>query len=325
MRKNIFGFALGALLFALSSSAEAQQKSTTPRIGWLGVRPDDSTTSFNLFRQELGALGYVEGKNIAFEYRSAQNNYNRLPALADELVRLKVAVIFTPAVTEARAAKNATRTIPIVFISSDPVDAGLVDSLARPGGNLTGFTPITRQLAGKRLELLKDIIPKLSHVAVLWDPRNPGAEQSWNESQPTARELRLQLHSMEVSSAAEFELAFQDAVKAGCGALSVTLSPLINSNQKQIADLATKNRLPAVYSRAEFVNSGGLMSYGPDRTESYRRAASMVDKILKGRKPADLPVEQTTKFEVIINLKAAKQIGLTIPPNVLARADKLIR
>jgi len=325
MRKKISTLALGVLLLALSFAAQAQQKSTTPRIGWLGVRPDDSTTSFNLFRQELGALGYVEGKNIAFEYRSAQNNYNRLPALADELVRLKVAVIFTPAVNEARAAKNATRTIPIVFISSDPVDAGLVDSLARPGGNLTGFTPITRALAGKRLELLKDIIPKLSHVAVLWDPRNPGAEQSWNESQPTARELRLQLHSMEVSSAAEFELAFQDAVKAGCGALSVTLSPLINSNQKQIADLATKNRLPAVYSRAEFVNSGGLMSHGPDRTESYRRAASMVDKILKGRKPADLPVEQTTKFEVIINLKAAKQIGLTIPPNVLVRADRVIR
>ena len=326
MKRRITVVILCAMLFAISSPVEAQQKSTTPRIGWLGVRPDDSTTSFNLFRQELGALGYVEGKNIAFEYRSAQNNYNRLPALADELVRLKVAVIFTPAVTEARAAKNATRTIPIVFISSDdPVAAGLVDSLARPGGNLTGFTPITRALAGKRLELLKDIIPKLSHVAVLWDPRNPGAEQSWNESQPTARELRLQLHSMEVSSAAEFELAFQDAVKAGCGALSVTLSPLINSNQKQIADQATKNRLPAVYSRAEFVNSGGLMSYGPDRTESYRRAASMVDKILKGRKPADLPVEQTTKFEVIINLSAAKQIGLTIPPNVLARADKVIR
>jgi putative ABC transport system substrate-binding protein len=274
----------------------------------------------------LRDLGYVEGKNIAFEYRFADNKLDRLPALADELVRLKVDVLFTPGINEALAAKNATRTIPIVFMSSgDPVAAGLVDSLARPGGNITGFTDIGAVLAGKRLELLKETVPKLSRVAVLWDPQNPSSAQQWKESQLPARELGLQLHSMEVSSADKFESAFKEATKARSGALASTSNALANSNQKRIADLATKNRLPAIYLREDWVASGGLMSYGPDRADVYKRVAVFVDKILKGTKPADLPVEQPTKFEFIINLKAAKQIGLTIPPNVLARATKVIK
>ena len=203
--------------------------------------------------------------------------------------------------------------------------SGLVDSLARPGGNITGFTSIAAELAGKRLELLKETIPKLSRVAVLWDPQNIGSTQEWKESQLPARDLGLQLHSMEVSSADKFDAAFKEATKARSAALVVTRSAFTNSYQKRIADLAAKNRLPAIYRREDFVDSGGLMSYGADRTEPYRRAAVYVDKILKGAKPADLPVEQPTKFEFIINLKAAKQIGLTIPPNVLARADKVIK
>ena len=274
----------------------------------------------------LRDLGYVEGKNIAFEYRFADNKVDRLPALADELVRLKVDVLVTPGINEALAAKNATRTIPIVFmISADPVVAGLVDSLARPGGNITGFTDIGAVLAGKRLELLKETVPKLSRVAVLWDPQNPSSAQVWKESQLPARELGLQLHSMEVSSADKYESAFKEATKARSGALASTSNALANSNQKRIADLATKNRLPAIYPREDWITNGGLMSYGPDRADVYKRVAVFVDKILKGTKPADLPVEQPTKFEFIINLKAAKQIGLTIPPNVLARADRVIK
>jgi putative tryptophan/tyrosine transport system substrate-binding protein len=226
----------------------------------------------------------------------------------------------------ALAAKNATRTIPIVFLGGgDLVAAGLVDSLARPGGNITGFTGIGAVLAGKRLELIKETVPKLSRVAVLWNPQDPSSTQQWNESQLSARELSLQLHSMEVSSAAKFEGAFQAATKARSGALAVTESPLTVSNGKQIAELATKHRLPAIYSREDFVASGGLMSYGADRTEPYRRVASMIDKILKGAKPADLPVEQPTKFELVINFKTAKVLGLTIPPLVMMRAEKVIK
>ena len=248
------------------------------------------------------------------------------PALADELVRLKVDVLVTSTTTAALAAKNATRTIPIVFLSvADPVAAGLVDSLARPGGNITGFTNISAVLAGKRLELLKETVPKLSRVAVLWDPEAPGSKQQWKESQLAGRELGLQLHSMEVSSADKYEGAFKEATKARSAALAVTQNPLSVSNRKQIADLAAKNRLPAIYPQGDFVDSGGLMSYGADRTEPYRRAALMVDKILKGAKPADLPVEQPTKFELVINLKTAKALGLTIPPIVLMRAEKVIK
>jgi len=313
-----------AVAGAFGHPADAQQPAKVPKIGWLGARPASPPGEKSL-RRELRALGYVEGKNIAFESRYADNKLDRLPALADELVRLGVDVLVTPGTSAALAAKNATRTIPIVFTDvNDPDAAGLIDSLARPGGNITGFTQIAAVLAGKRLELLKETIPKLSRVAVLWDPHSPGSAQQWKESQLPARELGLQLHSIEVSGADKYESAFKKAIKAGSAALVVTNHPLANSNQKRIAELAAKNRLPAIYSRGDFVESGGLMSYGADQAEPYRRAAAMVDKILKGTKPADIPVEQPMKFEFIINLKTAKQIGLTIPPNVLARADKVI-
>jgi putative ABC transport system substrate-binding protein len=324
--KKITGLAVVAMLLTLSLVAQAQQQSKIPKIGWLGVRPAASDTGRELFGREFRALGYVEGKNIVFEYRSADDKLDRLPALADELVRLKVDVLLASTTPAAVAAKNATKTIPIVFVGGfDPVALGLVDSLARPGGNITGFTSIASVLTGKRLELLKETVPKLSRVAVLWDPQNPGSAQQWKESQLPARELGLQLHSIEVSSADKFEGAFKEATKARSAALAIMASPFFYSNQKQLADLATKNRLPAIYPRENFVASGGLMSYGADEAEPWRRAASMVDRILKGTKPAEIPVEQPTKFELIINLKAAKQIGLTIPPNVLARADKVIR
>jgi ABC-type uncharacterized transport system substrate-binding protein len=326
MKKKIAVLALCAMLLALCGSVHAQQQSKISKIGWLGVRPTASDPAPDEFRREFRALGYVESKNIVFEYRSADDKLDRLPALADELVRLKVDVLLASTTPAAVAAKNATRTIPIVFYGGfDPVTLGLVDSLARPGGNVTGFTSIAVALAGKRLELLKETVPKLSRVAVLWDPQNPGSAQQWKESQLPARELGLQLHSIEVSSADKFDAAFKEATKARSAAVAVLASPLYYSNRKQLADLAVKNRLPAMYPRVEFVAGGGLMSYGSDQAELYKRTAVFVDKILKGTKPADLPVEQPTKFEFIINLKAAKQIGLIIPPNVLARADKVIR
>jgi putative ABC transport system substrate-binding protein len=318
---------LAIVLLANVSLADAQQQAKVPKIGGLGVRSASrEAPGAEAFRREFRALGYVEGKNIAFEYRDAEGKPDRLPAVADELVRLKVDVIVTASTAGALAAKNATRTIPIVFYSAgDPVATGLVDSLARPGGNITGFTVISAVLAGKRLELLKETIPKLSRVAVLWNPRDPGPAQQWKESQVPARELGLQLHSMEVSSADKYEDAFTAATKARSAALAVTLHTLANFNQKRIADLAARNRLPAIYPRGDYVESGGLMSYGPDQSESYRRAASMVDKILKGTKPADIPVEQPTKFELVINLKTAKALGLTIPPVVMMRAEKVIK
>ena len=325
-RVQIAELLLFALVLGLFGSTDAQPQAKIPMIGWLDARPPSVGGGRELFAREFRSLGYVEGKNIAFEFRSADNKLDRLPALADELVGLKVDVLFTPAGDEALTAKKATKTIPIVFAGvADPVAIGLVDSLARPGGNVTGFSTIAPVLAGKRLELLKETIPRLSRVAVLWDPKSSASAQSWKESQLAARELGLHLYSTEVSSADRFDGAFQEAIKAGSVALTVIASPLVNTNQKRIADLALKHRLPAIYSREDFADSGGLMSYGPDRTEPYRRAAVYVDKILKGTKPAELPVEQPAKFEFIINLKAAKQIGLTIPPNVLARADRVIR
>ena len=327
MKKNYFCLALCALLVAFSFSVEAQQQTKVPRIGWLGFRSaSDASPGRELFQRDLRALGYVEGKNIAFEYRSAEGKLDRFPTLAEELVRLKVDVLIAPNTRAALAVKNVTKTIPLVFYDvGDPVVSGLVDSLARPGGNITGITSIDSVLAGKRLELLKETVPKLTRVALLWNPQDPSSAQQWKESQFSARELDLQLHSMEVSTADKFDSGFKEAIKARSAALAVAGSPLIISNLKRIADLATKNRLPSIYSRGDYVASGGLMSYGGDRAEPYRRAAVMVDKVLKGTKPADLPVEQPTKFELMINLKTAKQIGLTIPPNVLARADRVIK
>jgi putative ABC transport system substrate-binding protein len=324
-RAKVTSFALGALLFALCSSAQAQQTAKMRTIGWLGAR-SASAPGRAIFVRELRELGYIEGQNIAIAHRYADNNYVRLPALAEELVRLKVDVLVAAATTEALAAKKVTRAIPIVFSGTgDPVVFGLVDSLARPGGNLTGFTRIGAALAGKRLELLKEAVSGLSRVALLWDAKSRSSAEEWKQSQLAGRELGLQLHSMEVSSADQFEHAFQEAIKARSRALAVLSSPLAASNQKRITDLANKNRLPAIYPDIRWADIGGLISYGADRNEPYRRIALMVDKIFKGAKPADLPVEQPTKFELVINLKTAKQIGLAIPPNVLARANKVIK
>jgi putative ABC transport system substrate-binding protein len=327
MNRRIFALALGVLLFGLCLHVWAQQQAKMPKIGELLFRPGPTLgAGREVFRRKLRELGYIEGKSIAYEMRSAESRIDRFPALAEELVRLKVDVLVASSTTEALAFKNTTRTISIVFIvSSDPVSDGLVDSLARPGGNITGVTTIASVLAGKRLELLKETIPNLHRVAVLWNPRDPGSAQQWKECQLAGRELGLQLHSMEVISADKYEIAFKEAAKAGSGALAQMAGSVVSANRKQIADLAARHRLPAIFSRGDYVESGGLMSYGPDRAESYRRAAVMVDKILKGTKPSDVPVEQPTKFEFIVNLKAAKQIGLTLPPNVLARADRVIR
>jgi putative tryptophan/tyrosine transport system substrate-binding protein len=327
MKKNVLNAALGAMLLALCSSAEAQQQAKVAKIGELLFRARPGLgAGREVFRGELRKLGYVEDKNIAFESRSAEGKLDRFPALADELVRRKVDVLVASSAAEAVAFKNATKAIPIVFVvSSDPVADGLVDGLARPGRNITGVTTIVAGLAGKRLELLKETVSELSRVAVLWNPQDPGSTQQWKESQLAGRELGLQLHSIEVSSADKLEGAFQEAAKARSAAVAVMAGSLGSANPKLITDLAAKHRLPAIFERRDFVAAGGLMSYGPDRAESYRRAAVYVDKILKGAKPADLPVEQPTKFELAINLKTAKEIGLTIPQSVLFRADRVIR
>jgi putative tryptophan/tyrosine transport system substrate-binding protein len=327
MRKNIFCSVLSTALFALCVAVQAQQQGKVVRIGEIVFRSrPDLGPGRTAFRQRLRDLGYVEGKSLVYETRSAEGKLDRFPALAEDLVRLKVDAFFASSTNEARTFKNATTTIPIVFrVSTDPVEDGLVDSLARPGGNITGVTTIAIALAGKRLELLKETVPNLSRVAVLWDPRGESATGQWKESQLVARELGLQLHSMEVSSPDKFEEAFRSAVKAQSAAVSVSPGSVNTAHPKLIAELAAKYRLPAIFDREDFIVSGGLMSYGADRAEAYRRAATYVDRILKGTKPADLPVEQPMKFELIINLKAAKQIGLTIPPNVLARADIVIK
>ena len=312
------------MLFALCSSAGSQQAKILKIGRLLPNSPTSGAERSGLLGQELRALGYAEGKNIAIEYQYADNKLDRLPALAEELVALKVDVLVASSTPAVLALKNPTSRIPIVFLRvSDPVAVGLINSLARPGGNITGVTNIAPVLASKRLELLKETIAKLSRSAVLWNPKDPGSAPQWKESQVAARELGLQLHSMEVSSAGKYERAFQEAIQARSAALVVTDHALALSNRKQIADLATKNRLPAIYGQEVHVESGGLMSYGADEAEISRRVASMVNKILNGTKPAEIPVEQPTKL--VINLQAAKQIGLTIPPNVLARADRVIR
>jgi putative ABC transport system substrate-binding protein len=306
--------------------AEAQPQARIPKIGWIAVRPVSAAFAIESFQREFSKLGYVDGKNVRFEYRYAEGKLDRLPALAEELVRLKVDVLIAPTTPAALAAKNATKTIPIVFIDvTDPIAAGLIDSLARPGGNITGFTTIGAILAGKRLELLKETVPKLSRVAVLWNPQDPSSAQNWKESQLPARELRLQLYSMEVSSADKYEAAFKEATKARAGALASMGGQLGSSSENDTAKLANKYRLPAIYTRQPVVENGGLMSYGPDQFEGFRRTAVFVDKILKGTNPADIPVEQPMGFELAINLKTAKDLGLTIPPIVLMRATRVVK
>ena len=317
------------ILFALSVSALCiSAQADQPRmakIGWLSARPG-LTEAQKIIVHMLGDLGYESGKNVTFEFRYANNNFDRFPALAEELVHLKVDVLLTPGTPGALALKHATRTIPIVFLDvTDPVAAGLVDSLARPGGNATGFSSIEADLAGKRLELIKETVPGISRVSVLWNPNDPSSEQQWKASQKPARELGLQLYSLQTSSADQFEHSFKTAAQVRGSGLFVISNALAASSQKQLANLAAKYRLPAVYPRTDFVIDGGLISYGPDQGERYRRVAVMIDKILRGNKPAEIPVEQPTKFELAINLKAANQIRLTVPPSVLARADRVIR
>jgi putative ABC transport system substrate-binding protein len=331
MKKNVFCLALGAMLFALCFSAEAQQPKEVFRIGYLS--PVDAATDSpraDGIRLALRELGYIDGQNIAIESRFAEGKNDRLPGLATELVRLKVDIIVVAAGdVPIQAAKNATKTIPIVMMSpgSDPVRAGHVESLARPGGNVTGLTMLTREIGGKRLELLKEAVPKLSRVAVLYHPAMPGSLHEVKELLPAdARALKLTIQPWEIRAVDDFDKVFAALNKERPdGLYPFGAGPVMRPNQKRIVGFALKSRLPSVWSNRETVDAGGLMSYGADNADSYRRVAYYVDKILKGAKPADLPVEQPTKFELVINLKTAKQIGLTIPPNVLARADKVFK
>jgi putative ABC transport system substrate-binding protein len=315
------------MLLGLSFSADPQQPKKVPRIGFLlGATPSANTVRIEAFRQGLRDLGYVEGKNIVIEERYAEGKLDRLPALAAELVRLKVDIIVSAGPTVTRVAKEATVTIPTVMgFDDDPVGSGFVASLARPGGNITGLSALSPELSGKQLEILKEIIPKLSRVAVIGSSTHPGTVQSIKEMEFAAAAFKVQLQNVDVLDPKDIETAFGAASKGRADAVLELTSVVTNSHRKQIVELAVKNRLPAIYYTSEWVEDGGLMTYGVSIADLYRRAATYVDKILKGAKPADLPVEQPTKFEFVINLKAAKQIGLTIPPNVLVRADKVIK
>ena len=306
--------------------AEAQQPGKIYRLGIL--LPDSpSTAARNLetLHQRLRELGYVEGKNLIVEYRYAEGKLETLPALADELVRLKVDVIVTNSGPAIQAAKKATKTIPIVFATAaDPVGGGIVSSLAKPGGNVTGSALLAPELNGKRLELLKEAFPKVTRVAFLWSTIG-GTETRFKEAEAVAKALGLRLQSVSVKDADDFERALEAAKRGGARALTATPNPFLGTHRARIIDLANKKRLPAMYTSSQWVEEGGLMSYAGESLENWRRAAVYVDKILKGRTPADLPVEQPMKFEFIVNLKTAKQIGVTIPPNVLVRANRVIR
>jgi putative ABC transport system substrate-binding protein len=310
------------------SLAQAQQPAKIPRIGFLfGSSLSANSARHEAFRQGLRELGYVEGKNIVIDWRSAEEKLDRLPALAADLVRLKVDIIVTGGSSPTSAAKEATTTIPIVMAQdADPVGSGFVASLARPGGNITGLSTLAPELNGKRLELLREIVPKLSRVAVLGTSTQPGNAQSLKEVELAAKAFGVKLQYLDVLSSKEITIAFRAATKGRADAVLMLLPGRVATSQRpQVVELAVKNRLPAIYNTAEWAEAGGLITYGTSITDLDRRAATYVDKILKGAKPGDLPVEQPTKFEFIINLKAAKQIGLTIPPNVLVRADKVIR
>jgi putative ABC transport system substrate-binding protein len=321
--------ALSAMLFALSVPAEAQQPSKIPRIGYLDSgTASGSAVLLDAFRQELSKLGWIEGKNLTIEYRFAEQKQERLPELAADLVRRKVDQIVVSGAPSAGAAKRATTTIPIVTaIVGDPVALGLVASLARPGGNVTGLSSLSPELTSKRLEILKDAVPKLLRVGLFWlSGGGPGQDIQMKDLRPAAPALKLKLEEIETQADPKgLESAFQIAKQKQVGAIMTTASRPFFAERKRIIELATKYRLPAIYFQKEFVDEGGLMSYGADYADLYRRAAVYVDKVLKGAKPADLPVQQATKFEFIINLRAAKQIGLTIPVRVLERANKVIK
>jgi len=328
MRKKHFVCLLISALLSTASLVHPQQQPTkTPRIGYLiGQSLSTGSGRIEALRQGLRELGYVEGKNIVIELRFAEENPDRFPALVAELMRLKVDVIVTAGPIPTRAAKEATSTIPIVMgFDNDPVGNGFVASLARPGGNITGLSTLAPELSGKQVELLKEIVPKLSRVAVLGTSTNPGHAQVLKELELAAGALKVKLEYLDVLDPKDIETAFRAAKKGRADAVLVLAIPVVAAHRAQITDLAVKNGLPAIYPNSLYVDAGGLMTYSASITDLDRRAAVFVDKILKGRKPADLPVEQPMKFELIINLKSAKQIGLTVPPNLLVRADRVIR
>jgi putative ABC transport system substrate-binding protein len=329
-RKRILCLTLCATLFALCASAESQQPKILPRIAYLSTSDTGADIGrFNGIRQQLRELGYIEGQNIAIEYRTGGAKLDRYQEVVAELMRLKVDIIVVGGgTTFVQVVKKATKTIPIVMTGpgGDPVEAGLIESLARPGGNVTGVTLLARDLGGKRLELLKEAVPKVTRVAILYDPANPAHQYELKEVLPVAAHaLKLTLQPWEVRASDGFEKVFAAMAKQRPDGLYGLGGPLMIANRKRIADFALKNRLPSTDGGRATVEAGGLMFYGADLADSYRRVATYVDKILKGAKPGDLPIEQPTKFEFVINQKTAKQIGITIPPNVLARADRVIK
>ena len=321
--RKCLGIVALALAFATCGTV-TQAQSKIPRVGILFMGGRDQP-HLEEFKQGLREHGYNEGKNIVLEYRYAEGKYERLTDLAKEFVREKVDVIITTSTISAQAARDATRTIPIVMTSGSPLERGLAKSLAKPGGNVTGLSALLPEMSGKRVELLKEGIPKITRVATLWSPRSSEAVLGLKETEEAARAFALPLRLVKVQTQDDIEKAFAALPKANVNALLVVLSPEVTLNSKIIVDLALKQRLPGMYPTRQFAEEGGLMAYGPLIGDLYRRAAAYVDKILKGAKPEDLPVEQPTKFEFIVNLNTAKQIGVTIPPNMLARADKVIR
>jgi ABC-type uncharacterized transport system substrate-binding protein len=325
-KRRVFLLAAAAwTVLTWTDAVRAQAPEKIRRIGLLTpYSPSDTALWHQAFRLGLRDLGWVEGRDLSFEYRYAEGRNDRLPELAADLVRLKVDVIVTTVGTDALAARKATRAIPIVMAAAgDPVALGLVESLARPGGNVTGLAGMS-ELVGKRLELLKEIVPKLSRVAVLWNPQSAVATAYWREIQLPARQLGIDLHSIEVRNPADLDRAFAAASKARAGGLFVIQDPLMVANLKRIVGLAAKSRLPSIYHLSEFADAGGLASYGTDRADMFRHAAAYVDKILKGAKPGDLPIDRATKFELVVNLKTARALGLAIPQELLLRVDRVI-
>jgi putative tryptophan/tyrosine transport system substrate-binding protein len=319
---------LGSLtlgLIAAPFASDAQPPARVVRIGVLALWVASATPLAEAFRQGLREHGYVEGHNVTFEYRSVQGRAERLPSLAAELVRLKVDVIVTESNVAALAAKHATQTIPVVMaIAGDPVTAGVVGSLARPGGNVTGLTLMNRELSGKRLQLLREVAPRIAVVAVIWNPTDPPAAEALRETEAAAQSWGLKIHAIEARSPADLDAAFKAVADARPDAFFTLPGGMFQDNKTRIFDFARKNRLPGIFSNREYAEAGGLMSYGPSFAALFRRAAGYVDKILKGTKPADLPIEQPTTYELVINLKTAKALGLTIPPALLQRADQVI-
>jgi len=334
MRLIVLAVVLSVGLVWSPLAAEAQQAGKVPRIGLLspassfdpGRNPNDLAALFAAFRESLHELGYVEGQNVKIEFRWAEGNYDRLPGLAADLVSLNVDVIVTYGTPASQAAKRATSTIPIVMAAIiDPVAAGLVTSLARPGGNVTGQSMMSPDLVGKQLEILREVVPKVSRVAVLHNPANPGNAPQVRHAQDAARTLGVRLQPLEAGSPSEIDIAFAAMTKEHAGAVVVVVDAVLQSNRTRISDLAARHRLPAVYGLSEYAEVGGLLTYGPNRLEMFRHAVTYVDKILKGTKPGDLPIEQPRKFELVINLKTAKALGLAIPQTLLLRADQVIQ